>query len=164
MKPRSKPAGFTLIEVLLVVSLVAIVATFALPSFRGVWRNVRAQRTVERFAYTLHRARTESLMRQVPVRIVVDPDRRAFHSEILSKDAVTRSQIPEPLAAHWASGDFDTGDMEILSPSSPLVFLPSGTSTGAAYEIIAGPAWRMSVKVSILDANIIVENVTRTSE
>lgn len=66
---RSYPAGFTLIEVLVVILIVGILSTLAAPSFRGL---IESQR-VSNAGYELHAlinlARSEAVKRNMDVKV-----------------------------------------------------------------------------------------------
>jgi type IV fimbrial biogenesis protein FimT len=59
--------GFTLVEMLVTVALVAILATVAVPSFAELIRNGRATAQTNELIGSLHLARSEAITRAEPV-------------------------------------------------------------------------------------------------
>jgi prepilin-type N-terminal cleavage/methylation domain-containing protein len=65
--PRPPTSGFTLIELIVVLTLSAIVLTFALLSFGGYFQRVSAERAAQVFAQDLTMARTWAVRSREPV-------------------------------------------------------------------------------------------------
>ena len=64
---RARHAGFTLIEVLVVVAILGIIAAMALPNFSVVLANSSVRSTADQLRDTVTRARLEALKRNAPV-------------------------------------------------------------------------------------------------
>lgn len=64
---KSRATGFTLIEMLVVLSVVAILAAIAAPSFRSFIVGQRLKTASYDIAYTLIYARSEAIKRNLPV-------------------------------------------------------------------------------------------------
>jgi len=62
-------SGFTLIELMVVVALMAIIATIAVPSFRGLIESNRLKSTTNEVLGTLNYARSEAVRRGEPVSV-----------------------------------------------------------------------------------------------
>ncbi len=67
---RNRARGFTLVEMLIVVSLVAILGAIAVPSFRNLLLNQRLASTASDFVAGLSLARTEAMKRSQKVRLL----------------------------------------------------------------------------------------------
>jgi type IV fimbrial biogenesis protein FimT len=65
-------AGFTLIEMLVVVAVIAILSTVAMPSFTGIIARHRAKAAASDLHITLMKTRSEALKRNVNVKISPD--------------------------------------------------------------------------------------------
>lgn len=61
MKLLKKSSGFTAIELLVVVAIVAVLAAFAAPSFNGLMESWRVRSAAEDLQSTLYLARSESI-------------------------------------------------------------------------------------------------------
>ncbi|MBY0544756.1 MAG: GspH/FimT family pseudopilin [Gammaproteobacteria bacterium] len=62
-------AGFTFVEMLMTLALVAILIGIALPSYRSIMQNIRVSGITNDFVSTLSYARGEALKRDTPVAI-----------------------------------------------------------------------------------------------
>lgn len=67
---RSQSKGFGLIELLVVLSLIAILAVFAVPNFRSAIQRSQADTEVSDFQRLLNFARLEAMDRGVSVRVM----------------------------------------------------------------------------------------------
>jgi len=65
-----RQAGFTLLEAMTVVGLMAIVATLAVPSLREIVLTARVRGAASELQATLVRARSEAIKRNAPVDVV----------------------------------------------------------------------------------------------
>lgn len=71
---RQDKRGFTLYELLLTMSLVAIIGGFAIPSFANMVANARLRTEVNALFDAIHLARKESIMRKSVVSLCPSPD------------------------------------------------------------------------------------------
>lgn len=69
MRMCRRNAGFTLIELMIVVSLMAIIATVAVPSFKGLIESNRFKSTTNNVLGILNYARSEAVRRGEPVAV-----------------------------------------------------------------------------------------------
>lgn len=63
----TRRAGFTLVEMMVVIAILAIIAVFAVPSFRATLVNTRMSSAISDLQASLMHARTEALQRSTPV-------------------------------------------------------------------------------------------------
>lgn len=76
MNPATSPAarltaGFTLIELMVAVAVLAILSAIALPSFRDMWVERRLRAAAEAVQADLMFARSEAVRRNAPVHVLV---------------------------------------------------------------------------------------------
>jgi len=64
MRKRTKSGGYSLYELLMTLSLVAVVATLGVPSFGGIVANHRLRTEVDSLFHAIHLARKESIVRR----------------------------------------------------------------------------------------------------
>lgn len=72
MKPKS--SGFSLVELMMVVALMAILASVAMPSFRGMLMNSQVRNATESIVNGLQKARAEAVKRNANVEFVLGAD------------------------------------------------------------------------------------------
>lgn len=81
----SSPAGFTLLEMLLVAALAIVLAAIALPNLRSMTETYRLSTAAVAVASKVHQARTNALKRNRPSWVLVDGTARTV--QVQSNDA-----------------------------------------------------------------------------
>ena len=69
--PEAREGGFTLVEMMIAVIILAIIATLALPSFQTMIENQRLRTTAESVLAGFQLARAEAIRRNARVRLVM---------------------------------------------------------------------------------------------
>ena len=174
-----RSAGFTVIELMLVLSVLVVCASVVLPSYPGYVRGQRLRATAGRLAATVRSAAEWSVIHERPLTLSYDDGERAFALSIEDADSlaalvarpapkVTATDdaeeiAPEPEAA-WArlrlpedvSFEAQEISQEVSSDSTQMRFLPDGRCDDAVFVLSAGEQ-RMSVRVEGSHARVRVE-------
>jgi type IV fimbrial biogenesis protein FimT len=79
MRKRSVSRGFTMVELMVVVALVAIILALAVPSFTGTLARKRLEGVASELATDLQYARSEAAQRNAAVRVIIGTDCYAVH-------------------------------------------------------------------------------------
>jgi general secretion pathway protein H len=114
-------AGFTVLELLVVLALLALVGAVALPQLARPSDNVRLQAAARELVGALRVTRSTAIARNTALALVVDVDARAFESPVvarksLSSDIALKLTVAEPERATPARGG--------------IRFFADGSSTG----------------------------------
>jgi type IV fimbrial biogenesis protein FimT len=71
---KTKPSGFTLVELMITVAVIAILMNIALPSFQNMMRSARIRAAAEAVTNGLQKARGEAIARNKNVEFVLSAD------------------------------------------------------------------------------------------
>ncbi len=91
---RDRSVGFTLIELMIAVALVAVLVTVGLPEFRQMLRNYEVRVAAESVSNGLQRARAEAVARNARVQFVLAASSGANTSWTV--DYVTKPVVSDP--------------------------------------------------------------------
>jgi len=116
------PAGFTLIEIMAVMLLIALLATFLLPDF-GILSRAKLRHETETLGATLELARARAVMTGKPHRMVLDLDAQRYYLE-------WEIDAPDEPVSGGAEGA--PAPNLTVAPSAQLSFEPIPTQSGRA--------------------------------
>lgn len=121
-RARAGRRGFTFIEVTVVLVIIAIGITLAVPMIEAGFDAREVRRAARQIASTMHHCRVEALARSAPQGLVIDPDRNGIATSDWGRWAVlTDRAIIERVEGGEPLGD---GAVQIL-------FFPNGSTSGA---------------------------------
>lgn len=92
--------GFTLIELMIGLALLAVLMTLALPSFSVMLNNQRLRAQAESLANGLQIARTEAVKHNAPVEFVTTDDNASISAQVATIAPVTPGATP-PVGQNW---------------------------------------------------------------
>lgn len=132
MKPRSE-SGFSLIEVMIVIAVLAILIGIALPSFRAAIQNNRITAQANELVTAFHLARSEALKRNRPVVLCASNNGSACaggwaNGWIVAEDNAAPGTAPPSLAAVIRTWQAPEGGTTIAETDGVTIFrfLPRG--------------------------------------
>ena len=79
-RPVRRPRGFSLLEVLLVVGLIAVASVLAAAVISGGFDRLALQSTAKELAAQLRYTRTQAIASGAPQRFVIDPQARTWQA------------------------------------------------------------------------------------
>lgn len=124
MKSRNS-LGFSLIELMVVVAVLAILVSIAAPSFSSIINNNRIDSTLRNVHETLQFARSEAVKRNQTVRVCV---------------ANTDQTACAPSTTEWSTGWLVIHDNQVLKVSEPIQGIEvSGPNTVVEYQGMGAP-------------------------
>jgi type IV fimbrial biogenesis protein FimT len=134
---KAKSAGFTLIELMVVLMLAAILLGLAAPSFSQFTRNARMSSSANGLLTAIHSARTEAIKRRTPVTVCASANPTA-NSPTCDEDGDFSGWIvfvdddgdPDTASGDEGNGTFESDSNEILlrtsaAPPDGITVLPS---------------------------------------
>ncbi|MDF3931081.1 GspH/FimT family pseudopilin [Pseudomonas citronellolis] len=140
MSRPKEMAGFTLVELMVVVAIIAIMASIGFPSFRSMLLDNRLSNTTNTLLGALQLARSEAVMQKTSISAcAANSDRNACangtdwsNGAIISRGtAIIRVIAPV------------SGDITVTSSASSITYAADGTTTAATITISdARPASR----------------------
>jgi general secretion pathway protein H len=141
------PAGYTLVELLVVLLVLVVVSAIALPRLERALPALAAQRTARDLALLLQEAQRKALVRGRPLSVTIDPAARLVRGADGEALALAPSLGVEVTTAAVAGS---------MAGPAPISFFPDGTSTGGRIVLAYG-ARRTAVTVDWFSGRASVE-------
>jgi len=102
--PSRRPSGFTLIELMVTIAVLAIFMAIAVPNFQDFRERAAVRGASEQFVALLAQARFESARRNQPVSVVVRQDGAAWCAgAVLGNATNCNCFLPDPTAAGYCA-------------------------------------------------------------
>ncbi len=142
--------GFTLVEVLLVVALVAVLAGAGGGLYSGSYRRLLVERTARQFLLSARYARMMAIEQGRPYELHLDEENRGFAVMTTQRNPQTAESESVVVRDYYArpvtfEGDVRFEDVRILTLSAEqtsdvgaaqrIVFLPNGSAESAVVQI-----------------------------
>ncbi len=132
-----KSRGFTLLEMLLVLSLIAIAVTLAAMAMNGGMEGMRLRNAAREIAGQLRYTRAQAIASGQPQRFALDVDAHRWQAP----DG-KQGEIPEALRIRFTGAR----QAQARTEEGAILFFPDGASTGGRVQLEAGDAaWRVDV-------------------
>lgn len=141
---RSRAKGVTLIEILLVIGLLAIVASFAVPSMSSATASAEMKAAVENVEYSIRTARNTARLKETGIAIEISqatPDTAAVIDFSDARDAnraigIAQHQLPEgiDLLSRPAAFEFDKRGL-VIEPGTITLVSRADNAVTATIEV-----------------------------
>ncbi|HEU5320012.1 MAG TPA: GspH/FimT family pseudopilin [Methylomirabilota bacterium] len=137
--PARRAAGFTLLELLVTLAIVAVAAALVLPAIGRTTDTVRARAEVAGFSAVLRHARERAITSHTPHEVVIDLTAHRMAVTTAAPGAepeVTRTRALSPVLRVEATPP----------PALTVRFEPQGSSSGGDFRLVSGAiAYRVTV-------------------
>lgn len=129
--------GFTLLEVLLVVAILALASAIAAGAITGGFRGMELRSTAKEMAANLRYTRARAISTGQPQRFVVDPEAHAWTAPN-GRDG----EIPPRLSVEFTGAR----EAQPAEGQGAIVFFPDGAATGGRIRLaLDDAAWDIDV-------------------
>ena len=143
MRRRGHSAGFTLLEMLVVLVIIAAASLLAMAAFGGGMRGMQLRSSAKEIAAQLRFARAVAISSGEPQDVVIDPRARSW------RGAKGRSgSLPgEGEVVFTGAGAAQFADAADAEGKGVVRFFPDGAATGGRVRLLAnGAGWDVDVR------------------
>jgi general secretion pathway protein H len=123
MSWRRRNSGFTLVELLVVLAMIALLVTLARPMYGAVVPSARVRADVLELAASLRQSRNRAISGGRTITVLFDTEQSRYSIESIVEELSTRTELKT-----IRPGDSEDGILR-------LEFYPDGSSTGASIEL-----------------------------
>ena len=120
LKPRAHCSGFTLVELLVGVTIVGVILALGAPALGTYLQNSKVANATATFYSGIQTARTEAIRRNVPVQFVLT-------NSVGSASALAAGAVADPAGKNW-----------IVRAASGATFIPVETNAAAEGQGMSG--------------------------
>jgi general secretion pathway protein H len=119
---RRPRRGFTLIEMTVVLLIIAIGITLAVPLIEGGFDSREVRRAARQIAATMVHCRGEAISKSAPQELIINPERNT----IATSDWGRWAELTDRAGIERVDGGADVGD-----GARQILFYPNGSTSGA---------------------------------
>lgn len=133
LNPLHSQRGITLIELMIGLTIVAILFTIGAPSFSDWIQNTRIRNAAESIMNGLQLTRAEAVRRNALVLFILDGNNSSWTSCVTSVTTTTKLTCPDVIQSRISADESTAGILVSTSEvdaANPTVTLPSPTFTG----------------------------------
>jgi len=129
-----KSRGFTLIELIVVISLMSILLTFTFPALKNVYQNWQLDLSADKLRQSLLYLRTSSITDQCRYKFVVQSDNRGYSVLREDLDEQGEPSFVSP-SGKWGKIQYFPEDLQVAANKTEVIFYPDGTATPAEFTL-----------------------------
>lgn len=133
----SRASGFTLIELVLVMTAIAILGVMAMPRLSATFAALETERGAQEIAQILRVAQAQAVAATRAVRCWYEPDERRVAIQPVSEPGAAAAPAVPPRRSHPLPAGAEV-DIQAPDPAAGVMFYPDGTSSGATIVLTMG--------------------------
>ena len=123
-----KESGFSIVELLVVMAIVAILAAVAIPNIRSLIRFAELKRGTQSVYSVLYRARMEAIKSASNCNILFDKESRSFASVAGNTCVIPTETLPDNISFGWGSSVTKTASGGTPLPADGVAFPTNETA------------------------------------
>lgn len=136
-RARARARGFSLLEILLVMGLVAVTGVLAAAAMSGGFERIALQSTARELAAQLRYTRAQAITTGEPQRFTLDPAARAW-----TAPNGRQGRIPDSLDIEFTGAR----ELQASAGEGAIVFFADGAATGGRVQVrLRDAAWQIDV-------------------
>ena len=137
VRRRPAPRGFTLLEIVLVMAIIALASVLAAAAMGGGFRSMQLSESARRVASNLRYTRAQAIATGQVQRFTIDPRGHDWHAP-----KAHHGTIPPKLGIAFIGAR----EVQPRAGVGAIAFFPDGASTGGRVQLSAGKAvWTVDV-------------------
>lgn len=120
--------AFTLIEMVLAVSIIAVLAGVALPHFGRSWSRIKLRNAADELSYMMRFAQSQAIRKGARVRLTFARDAHTYYLQQDRGGTLETGEIVsyESLSGRWGRNVSVPQDIEVEVSADGVVFAPDG--------------------------------------
>lgn len=126
--------AFTLIELVIVASLILVLAIISTPLFRAAYRNLELRDSAYNIGKMMRYAEVSAVMEERPYKMMFNFESRAYW--LLREDQKDPKGDFKKVEGRFGEKFFLPKNLSLSGDNSELIFLPNGRSTKATVSVI----------------------------
>lgn len=170
IRRQNSPRGFSLVELLVVLSILGLSMTLVLPRFTGAIQSARVKTALRDAADLFRKAHAHSVLKRKQWLVRVDPEKGVFTLAVSPEDqegekmaddgeqagAILTVSLPEELTVDSVKTDLSThkrGKQKKQKPKD-VIFYPLGNSSGGRVLIHDKKERRYTIEINPLNGRV----------
>lgn len=136
--------GFTLIELILVATIIIVIAGLSTPLFRRTFSDLRVNLQTKDIASLMNLAREKAIMTRVPHIIKIDAEGKTYRMFTMDSN----ENKPAPIMGRWGRQFYISNTLKVNSSTDAVKFFPDGSSNGALILLEDASGFKNQIQVN----------------
>ncbi len=129
-----RSSGFTLLELILVLAVIAVIAALTLPAFSSILNRMEQRSSVKEITTALHYARSKAVSAKIPIVFQAEFENNRYWLEEQQTGVVSETKF---LSRGIVFREFFDGDDTTTDGLISIVYFPRGNTSGGSIRLSA---------------------------